>query len=79
MSNGTGNTLASLFKDLLTSPVGGWALAVILVTLMAYVTFKDRQIAYRDLVHLRENAMPMIKENNELAKQILSLLREKQP
>jgi hypothetical protein len=77
MSNGSGNTVSSIFKELLTSPVGGWALAVILVASMAWLTFKDRQAIYADVVRLRENAMPLIRENNDLAKQILTILRDK--
>jgi hypothetical protein len=77
MSNGTGNTLSSIFKELLTSPVGGWALAVVLVASMAWLTFKDRQTMYADVVRLRESAMPLIRENNDLAKQILTILQEK--
>jgi hypothetical protein len=75
--DGNGNTVAGLFKALLTSPVGGWALAVILVGFMAYLTFKDRQSMYQDVVRLRENAMPLIRESNDMAKQILTILREK--
>jgi hypothetical protein len=77
MSNGPGNMLTSIFKELLTSPVGGWALAVVLVASMAWLTFKDRQAIYADVVRLRENAMPLIRENNDLAKQILTILQEK--
>jgi hypothetical protein len=44
---------------------------------MAWLTFKDRQAIYADVVRLRENAMPLIRENNDLAKQILTILRDK--
>jgi hypothetical protein len=77
VSGGDGNGIAGVFKALLTSPVGGWALAVCLVAGMAWLTFKDRQAIYADVVRLRENAMPLIRENNDIAKQILTILREK--
>jgi hypothetical protein len=32
---------------------------------------------YADVVRLRESAMPLIRENNDLAKQILTILQEK--
>lgn len=64
--NGSGNTLIGVLKTLLTSPVGGWALAVILTGVMAYLTFKDRQSMYADVIHLRELAMPLIRETKEI-------------
>lgn len=66
-ANGNGKSgIWQALTILLASPVGGWALAVILTGVMAYLTFKDRQVMYQDLVHLREAAMPLIRETKEI-------------
>ena len=73
--SGNGNTIAAVFKAILASPVGGWALAVCLIGFMAYLTFKDREAMYRDVIHLRHTAMPLIEENNQILKEIRGMVR----
>ena len=79
MSNGNGNghkgTIVEAGKTILSSPVGGWALAVAIVTYTSWLTMQDRQMIYDDLNRLRETAMPLLKENNQLLKEMRSAIR----
>lgn len=77
--NGGKSTIIEVFKTIITSPVGGWVSAMLVVVAMAWVTFKDRQAVYQDLARLRESAMPLIRENNELLKDILIEVRRNNP
>ena len=61
MSNGNGKgTILEAFKSILSSPVGGWVLAVGIVGYMSW-------LMYDDLNHLREAAMPVIREGTKVA------------
>lgn len=65
------------FSAVLQSPVGGWVMACVVVAGMAWVTFKDRQIVYKEMVQLREKAIPTVEENNRMLKEIIQLLKDK--
>jgi hypothetical protein len=74
MSNGG---FAEVFKAILQSPVGGWVMACVIVAAMAWVTFKDRQTLYREIIQLRTELRPVVEEDNRVLKEILQILKEK--
>lgn len=80
MSNGSsnGNPITSTLKALLASPVGGWALAVIAIGIMAWLTVQDRQVIYEDLARLRRAVADQISEGVKVVKENNELLQENQ-
>lgn len=82
--NGNGRgTFIDVFKTILTSPVGGWALAVIVVAYISWVTMEDRKAIYADMRYLRDVVMPVIRdgprvgfENQKLIEANHQLLKE---
>jgi hypothetical protein len=81
MPNGTdgikGGFIEAL-RTILSSPVGGWALAVCVVAYMGWLTMKDRQIVYGDLARLRETAMPLILETKAVSEKNQRMLEDQQ-
>jgi hypothetical protein len=75
MSNGG---FLEFFKSILSSQVGGWVAACLIVAAMAWVTYKDRQLLYKEVTDMRSKAMPLIEENNRMGKEALEILRSKQ-
>jgi hypothetical protein len=74
MSNGG---FLEAFKAVLQSPVGGWVMACIIVAAMAWMTFKDRQTLYEEIINLRSELRPLVQEDHQMLKEILQLLKEK--
>ena len=72
----TRSTIVDVVKTILASPVGGWALAVIAIGLMAYHLAKERAQTYGDLAGLRAQAMPLIIATKELSEDNHKLLQE---
>jgi hypothetical protein len=77
MSNGGGGILEA-FKAILQSPVGGWVMACVIVAAMAWITFKDRETLYKEIIQLRSELRPLVQEDHQMLKDILQLLKEKQ-
>jgi hypothetical protein len=73
MSNGG---FAEVFKAILQSPVGGWVMACAIVAAMAWVTFKDRQTLYQEIIQLRTELRPVVEEDNRVLKEILQILKD---
>jgi hypothetical protein len=73
MSNGG---FAEVFKAILQSPVGGWVMACAIVAAMAWVTFKDRQTLYHEIIQLRTELRPVVEEDNRVLKEILQILKD---
>jgi hypothetical protein len=62
-----GGGFLEVFKTILTSPVGGWALAVIVVGYISWLTAEDRKAIYQDMQHLRDVVMPVIRDGPRVA------------
>lgn len=65
--NGKAGGLVEALTRILSSPVGGWALAVGIVGYMSWLTMQDRKLLYTDLQHLRDVVMPVITKGPEIA------------
>jgi hypothetical protein len=74
MSNGG---IVEAFKAILSSPVGGWVMACVIVAVMAWMTFKDRQTLYKEIIQLRTELRPVVQEDNRMLEEILQILKEK--
>jgi hypothetical protein len=67
-----------IFKAIISSQVGGWVAACLIIAAMAWVTYKDRQLLYKEVLDMRTKAVPLIEENNRMVKEALEILRQKQ-
>jgi len=74
MSNGG---FLEAFKAILQSPVGGWVMACVIVAAMAWVTFKDRESLYQEIIKVRTELRPLVLEDHEMLKEILQILKDK--
>ena len=74
MTEQAGRLLEAL-KTILQSPIGGWIIAIGVVCYMGWYTMQDRQVIYKDLMHLREQAMPLLTENQKLAEENLESIK----
>jgi hypothetical protein len=77
MDQGDGKAV-EVFKAVLSSQVGGWVMACVIVGAMAWVAYKDRQLLYKEVLDMRTKAIPLIEENNRMVKDVLEILRQKQ-
>lgn len=75
--NAEGSSWTDVIKNVLQSQVGGWIMACLLFAIVAWWMSEDRATVYEDLRGLREKAMPLIIENNELLKEIRDDLKSK--
>lgn len=62
-----GGGFVDAFMAILTSPVGGWALAVIVIGYISWLTAQDRKAIYEDMQHLRDVVMPVIRDGPKVA------------
>lgn len=74
MSNGG---FLEAFKATLQSPVGGWVTACVIVAAMAWVTFKDRQTLYQEIIKVRSELRPLVIEDHQMLEEILQILKDK--
>jgi hypothetical protein len=74
--NGKTGRVVDALSTILSSPVGGWALAVLIVAYMGWFVMRDRQIMYEDLKHLREIAIPLLTRAQSVADENHKLLEE---
>jgi hypothetical protein len=75
-SAGGGGGITDIFKAILTSPVGGWALAVVVVGYISWLTAQDRKAIYEDMRHLRDIVMPVIRDGPKVAYENQRLIQE---
>jgi hypothetical protein len=64
-----------VFKAVLSSQVGGWIMACLIIAAMAWVTYKDRQILYQEIIQLRTELRPVVEEDNRVLKEILEIVK----
>lgn len=62
-----GGKWSELLKTILQSQVGGWMMACVAFSAMAWWIIQDRAALYQDIHSLRDKAMPMIIETKEIA------------
>lgn len=62
-----GGKWTELLKAVLASPMGGWLMACIAFSAMAWWIIKDREMVYQDIHSLRDKAMPLITETKSVA------------
>lgn len=72
MSNGG---FVEAFKTVIQSPVGGWVAACAIIAAMAWITFKDRQALYQEIIQIRTELRPVVEEDNRVLKEILEIVK----
>ena len=84
MSNGTTSRFpspsnggwAGALKTVLQSQVGGWVIACVVFGFIAHWVVQDREAVYADLANLRERAMPVLYENQKIARENQAMLEQ---
>ena len=61
-----GGKWSELLKTVLQSQVGGWMMACIAFSAMAWWIIKDREVVYHDLARLRAETLPVILETRKV-------------
>jgi len=52
-------------------------MACVIVAAMAWVTFKDRESLYQEIIKVRTELRPLVLEDHEMLKEILQILKDK--